>query len=97
MILTLSFTILSGMRTNKNKPKELAALESLLKLRESGKCLMFRSRVVRAELETTIWEDVLASQTIWTSLFTKSFYSEVFPTKMLTILRTLSPITATCF
>ena len=41
------------MRTNKNKPKELAALESLLKLRESGKCLMFRSRVVRAELETT--------------------------------------------
>jgi hypothetical protein len=43
--------MLSGMRTTKKTCQELAALEMLLKRRESGKCLMFGSRV--EELERT--------------------------------------------
>lgn len=49
-------TLFHNVKRHENKTKsarELAALEELLKLRESGKCLMFRSRVVWTELERT--------------------------------------------
>ena len=113
--------------------RELVALEKLLELRKSEKCLMYRSRVVRAKLKETPcpeqWRKLQAdyealdqipqderptasynmpdgmgggvSGVVTSDYLDEPLYTELqqqgLSEKMLTIFRTLSAITATCF